>query len=166
MENKVIDLQEFNMSDEELFSQVDNNKLESEKITAPRYSYWKSVFRVFFRDKLNIVLLALLFLVVVFAYIYPMCIEYDRFANINDLSSQHLTPSQAIDKYGFSIHYILGTGGSGEPMFDSIWFGARISISLALICAAINMTVGIVVGAIWGFSKKVDKFMTEVYNII
>lgn len=166
MENKVIDLQEFNMSDEELFSQVDNNKLESEKITAPRYSYWKSVFRVFFRDKLNIVLLALLLLVVVFAYIYPMCIQYDRFANINDLTAQHLTPSQAIDKYGFSIHYILGTGGSGEPMFDSIWFGARISISLALICAAINMTVGIVVGAIWGFSKKVDKFMTEVYNII
>lgn len=166
MENKVIDLQEFNMSDEELFSQVDNNKLESEKITAPRYSYWKSVFRVFFRDKLNIVLLALLFLVVMFAYIYPMCIQYDRFANINDLTAQHLTPSQAIDKYGFSIHYILGTGGSGEPMFDSIWFGARISISLALICAAINMTVGIVVGAIWGFSKKVDKFMTEVYNII
>lgn len=166
MENKAIDLQEFNMSDEELFSQVDNNKLESEKITAPRYSYWNSVFRVFFRDKLNIVLLALLFLVVVFAYIYPMCIEYDRFANINDLTAQHLTPSQAIDKYGFSIHYILGTGGSGEPIFDSIWFGARISISLALICAAINMTVGIVVGAIWGFSKKVDKFMTEVYNII
>lgn len=166
MENKVIDLQEFNMSDEELFSQVDNNKLESEKITAPRYSYWKSVFRVFFRNKLNIVLLALLFLVVVFAYIYPMCIQYDRFANINDLTAQHLTPSQAIDKYGFSIHYILGTGGSGEPIFDSIWFGARISISLALICAAINMTVGIVVGAIWGFSKKVDKFMTEVYNII
>ena len=166
MENKVIDLQEFNMSDEELFSQVDNNKLESEKITAPRYSYWKSVFRVFFRDKINIVLLALLFLVVVFAYIYPMCIQYDRFANINDLTAQHLTPSQAIDKYGFSIHYSLGTGGSGEPIFDSIWFGARISISLALICAAINMTVGIVVGAIWGFSKKVDKFMTEVYNII
>lgn len=166
MENKVIDLQEFNMSDKELFSYVDNNKLESEKITAPRYSYWKSVFRVFFRDKLNIVLLALLLLVVVFAYIYPMCIQYDRFANINDLTAQHLTPSQAIDKYGFSIHYILGTGGSGEPMFDSIWFGARISISLALICAAINMTVGIVVGAIWGFSKKVDKFMTEVYNII
>ena len=166
MENKAIDLQEFNMSDEELFSQVGNNKLESEKITAPRYSYWKSVFRVFFRNKLNIVLLALLFLVVVFAYIYPMCIQYDRFANINDLTAQHLTPSQAIDKYGFSIHYILGTGGSGEPIFDSIWFGARISISLALICAAINMTVGIVVGAIWGFSKKVDKFMTEVYNII
>ena len=28
------------------------------------------------------------------------------------------------------------------------------------------MTVGVVVGAIWGFSKKVDIFMMEVYNII
>jgi oligopeptide transport system permease protein len=28
------------------------------------------------------------------------------------------------------------------------------------------MTVGILVGAVWGFSKKVDIFMTEVYNII
>lgn len=35
MENKVIDLQEFNMSDEELFSYVDNNKLESEKSPRP-----------------------------------------------------------------------------------------------------------------------------------
>lgn len=105
-------------------------------------------------------------LVIVFAYIYPMCITYDPTANISDLTAQHLTPSQAIDKYGFSIHYILGTGASGEPTFDAIWTGARISISLALVCAAINMTVGIVVGAIWGFSKKVDKFMTEVYNII
>ena len=28
------------------------------------------------------------------------------------------------------------------------------------------MTVGTVIGAIWGFSKKVDMFMTEVYNIV
>ena len=28
------------------------------------------------------------------------------------------------------------------------------------------MTIGVVVGAIWGFSKRVDKVMTEVYNII
>jgi oligopeptide transport system permease protein len=28
------------------------------------------------------------------------------------------------------------------------------------------MTVGVLIGAIWGFSKKVDIIMTEVYNII
>ena len=40
------DLDKFGLSEEELFSPVDNSSLESEKITAPRYSYWHSVFRV------------------------------------------------------------------------------------------------------------------------
>ena len=67
---------------------------------------------------------------------------------------------------GLSIHSILGTGGAGQSTFDAIWNGSRISISLAFICAAINMTIGVVVGAVWGFSKKVDIVMTEIFNII
>lgn len=153
-------------TEEELFSRVSHDDLDSEKITAPRYSYWHSVFRVFFRNKLNIVILVVLGLLIVFAYIYPMLTEYDRFSNLMDSSSKHLTPAAAIEKYGFDLKYILGTGASGESTFDAIWNGSRISISLAFICAAINMTVGVIVGAVWGFSKKVDIIMTEVYNII
>lgn len=153
-------------TEEELFSRVSHDDLDSEKITAPRYSYWHSVFRVFFRNKLNIVILAVLGLLIVFAYIYPMLTEYDRFGNLMDSSSKHLTPAAAIEKYGFDLKYILGTGASGESTFDAIWNGSRISISLAFICAAINMTAGVIIGAIWGFSKKVDIVMTEVYNII
>ena len=153
-------------SEEELFSHMDNNELESEKITAPRYSYWKSVFRVFFRKKINIVILAILLVIVAFTYIYPRFIDYDRFANLLDPTAKHLTPAKAIEKFGFSIHYIFGTGASGESTFDAIWNGSQISISLAFMCALINMTVGVVIGAIWGFSKKVDIVMTEIYNII
>lgn len=153
-------------TEEELFSPVSHDDLDSEKITAPRYSYWHSVFRVFFRNKLNIVILAVLGLLIVFAYIYPMVTEYDRFGNLMDSTSKHLTPAAAINKYGFDLKYILGTGASGESTFDAIWNGSRISISLAFICAAINMTAGVIIGAVWGFSKKVDVVMTEVYNII
>lgn len=153
-------------TEEELFSRVSHDDLDSEKITAPRYSYWHSVFRVFFRNKLNIVILAVLGLLIIFAYIYPMLTEYDRFSNLMDSSSKHLTPAAAIEKYGFDLKYILGTGASGESTFDAIWNGSRISISLAFICAAINMTAGVIIGAVWGFSKKVDIVMTEVYNII
>ena len=49
-------INETGLSKEELFSFVDHDELESEKITAPRYSYWQSVFRVFFRKKINIVI--------------------------------------------------------------------------------------------------------------
>lgn len=153
-------------TEEELFSRVDHNDLESEKITAPRYSYWHSVFRVFFRKKINIVILAILAFVILFAYIYPAVSHYDEFGNLTNASAKHLTPSAAIDKFGFDIHWILGTGGAGQSTFDAIWYGSRISISLAFICAAINMTMGVIVGAVWGFSKKVDIIMMEVYNII
>ena len=167
MENeKLLDLEELDMPEDELFSFIDNSTLGSEKITAPRYSYWHSVFRVFFRKKINIVILAVLAVILLFTYVYPTVTDYDKYANLLDASAKHLTPSAAIDKFGFSLRWILGAGASGESTFDAIWYGSRISITLALICAAINMTVGVLVGAVWGFSKKVDIVMQEVYNII
>ncbi|NLC18271.1 MAG: ABC transporter permease [Clostridiales bacterium] len=161
-----IDLNQFGLSEEELFSRVDHNELDSEKIMAPRYSYWNSVFRVFFRKKLNIALLSILALILAFAYIYPLFAEYDKFGNLLDASAKHLSPSAAIKKFGFSIHWILGTGAAGQSTFDAIWFGSRISISLAMVCGVINLTIGVIMGAIWGFSKKIDIVMMEVYNIL
>ncbi|MBD5500088.1 MAG: ABC transporter permease [Lachnospiraceae bacterium] len=151
---------------EELFVQVTHSDTESEKIAAPRYSYWKSVFRVFFRNKVNIVILSLLLFVVVFSYIYPALTEYDPYANLLDVAGKHLSPGDAMEHFGVGLKWILGSGASGEPTFDAVWNGAKISISLAFICAAINMTIGVLMGAVWGFSKKVDMIMTEVYNII
>ena len=104
--NELVNLDEFEMTDEELFSRVDHSDLESEKITAPRYSYWHSVFRVFFRKKINIVILSLLGVILLFTYIYPLLIEYDRFANLLDPEAKQLMPAAAIKKFGFSIEWI------------------------------------------------------------
>lgn len=166
MKEELVNLDEFGLSDAELFAPFDTSELNSEKITAPRYSYWKSVFRVFFKRKINIVLLAVLGFILLMTYFYPFIAPYNQFENVTDLESFHLTPAKAIDKFGFSLKYIFGTNGSGASTFNAVWSGARISVSLALICAAINMTIGILLGAIWGFSKKVDIIMLEIYNII
>lgn len=153
-------------TDEELFSPVTHSDAESEKIAAPRYSYWKSVFRVFFRKKVNIIALSLLLFVILFAYIYPAVTNYDPYANLLDPNSKHLSPSAAMSYFGADLKWILGAGASGESTFEAVWNGSRISISLAFICAAINMTIGVMLGAVWGFSKKVDMVMMEVYTII
>lgn len=170
MADKMIDLADLNLSEAELFAPVDHDDLASEKITAPRYSYWHSVFRVFFKKKINIIILSLLAVVLVFTYIYPAVIHYnaevDPFINLMDSTAKHLSPAAAMDKFGHNIHWILGAGASGQSTFDAIWYGSSISVTLALICALINMTVGVAIGAVWGFSKKIDMFMTEVYNII
>ena len=168
--NEKINLSQLNMSDEELFAPVDNAGLESEKITAPRYSYWHSVFRVFFRKKINVIALAILAVLLIFTYIYPMAIGYDAdvdpYINLFDSEGKHLNPSQAMEHYNADIHWILGSGKSGESTFDAIWYGSSISVSLALVCALINMVIGVVIGAVWGFSKRFDMIMTEVYNIV
>lgn len=154
------------LSEAELFAFADHNDLESEKITAPRYSYWKSVFRVFFRKKVNVVILCLLVFMIAFAYIYPAVTHYDPFANLMDPDSKHLSPVAAIQYFGFDLKWILGAGASGEPTFDAIWNGSKISISLAFLCAAINMTIGVCLGAVWGFSKKIDAIMMFIYNVV
>ena len=153
-------------TDEELFAPVSHSDAESEKIAAPRYSYWKSVFRVFFRKKVNIIALCLLLFVILFAYIYPAVTSYDAYANLLDPNAKHLGPTQALNYFGHELKWILGSGASGESTFDAVWNGSRISISLAFICAAINMFIGVMLGAVWGFSKKVDMVMMEVYTII
>ena len=166
MKQETVNLKALGVPEEELFSLVTHSDVESEKITAPRYSYWQSVFRVFFKKKINLIVLGLLAVIILFAFVYPMLIEYDRFANLTDATAKHLTPTAAMAKFGSSIHWILGAGASGEPTFDAVWVGSKISISLALTCALINMTIGILLGAVWGFSKKVDVIMMEVYNIV
>lgn len=159
------------VNEDELFKFVDENPDAIEKITAPRYSYWKSVFRVFFKKKSNWVVLGIFIFILLMTYIYaaflpPTYMDYDFNPNILIDDLKDLTPSAAFSTFGFDFKYILGTGQLGEPLFDHIWKGSQTSLSLAFVCAAINMTVGVIVGAIWGFSKKVDIVMTEIYNII
>lgn len=159
---------------QELFRRVDNNSIDTEKITAPRYSYWKSVFRSFFRKPVNYVILALVVVILFLSFVYPFFANYDidrwYSKNLAEYGSvapvDFLTPKQAIAKFGFKLRWVFGTGRLGEPLFDALWAGAQSSLALAFVCAIINLTLGIIIGAIWGYSKRFDKIMQEVYNVI
>ena len=170
MAEETVDLGSLGLSEEVLFSSVDQDGLAAEHIEAPKYSYWASVFRVFFRKKINIVLLALLGVILAFTYLYPAVTGYDPevdpYMHLLDPQSKHLRPGQAMSRFGNALRWVLGTGASGESTFDAVWYGSGISLSLALICAAINLTVGVLIGAVWGFSRRVDRVMTEVYNVV
>lgn len=54
---RLISLADTGLTDDELFTRIPQDEAAVEKITAPRYSYWHSVFRVFFRKKANIIIL-------------------------------------------------------------------------------------------------------------
>ncbi|MCQ2981342.1 MAG: ABC transporter permease [Treponemataceae bacterium] len=146
---------------------IDNNTIKSEKISAPRYSYWASVFRVFFKNKMNTVLLVIAALIILTAYIMPAFWPYDQFENVSDINTYNLSPSKAMQYFGgFSFKWCLGSGGMGNSIMYGIVSGARTSLSLAFVCAFINMVVGIIMGAIWGYVRQIDNFMLTIYNIV
>lgn len=154
-------------SQDDLFYFVGTDAVEAERIVAPRYSYWKSVFRVFFRKKINIVMLVALAVIFLVAFIGPNFWFYDPFENSSVHATYHLSPAAAMEYFGgFSLKWILGTGGLGNSIFYGIVSSAKTSLTLAVICAAINMTVGILMGALWGYSKQLDMILMAIYNII
>ena len=146
-------------NDKELFSFAEFDESKSEHIAAPRYSYWKSVWRTFFKDKFTVAIAVLLIAIITFSMIQPSISGYSPMVapNINNASMKFLSPSK---------EYIFGTDNIGNSVFDAVWAGAKNSILVSFICTAINMVLGIVIGALWGFSKKMDKWMIEVYNVV
>ena len=157
-----------NVNEDELFRFLDKtDAIESEKIIAPRYSYWKSVFRVFFRKKINIVMIVLLVLILLIAAIMPSIWKYDAMENVTNAATFNLSPKAAMSYFGgFSFKYLLGTGAMGNSILYGIIASSNTSLKLAFICAAINMTIGILMGAVWGYSKKLDVIMLVIYQII
>lgn len=153
MEEKIIE------NSDDLFSFASFDEHESERIAAPQYSYWKSVWRTFVKNKFTVAVSILLLVLIMFALIQPMVSGYDPLIapNINNAEMRFIKPCR---------EHIFGTDNVGNEVFDVVWAGARNSIIISFVCTAITMVLGVIVGAAWGFSKKMDKWMLEVYNIV
>lgn len=146
-----------NLDNKFKFVKVDDSI--SERIAAPEYSYWRSVFRKFFASKMAILMLLIVLSVILMSLIHPMFSHYDHLNQqyINERSMHFISPNA---KYWF------GTDDVGRDCFAMLWSGARTSLFIAFSATLITNFVGIIVGMFWGFSKKVDKVMIQVYNVV
>ncbi|MFD1440270.1 oligopeptide ABC transporter permease OppC [Lacticaseibacillus hegangensis] len=141
------------------FTPVEIDKLETEKLDTEKYSYWGSVGRAFFSSKVTIFLLLLMLAILLMSFIQPSFSGYslNNVAKINDFGARYNWPNA---KNWF------GTDDNGQSLFDAIWAGAKISISISVIATLITTVIGVAVGAVWGTSKGLDRIMLEVYNVI
>lgn len=147
------------MTDQELFSFKRLDDSASEHISAPQYSYWKSVFRKFFSSKVAIVMLCLALFVILMSFIQPLFSDYNPMEtpHINDFSMRFIRPN---------AQYWFGTDDVGNSLFDAVWAGTKNSLIVSFSATIITQIIGIIVGMFWGFSKRIDAIMIEVYNII
>lgn len=131
----------------------------SEHIAAPRYSYWASVFRKFFSSKVVITMLIISISITLFSFIQPLFSHFNPTYKpfVNDQSMHYLRPS---------LRFPFGTDQVGINMFDAVWASTGNSLSIAFIATFITTFLGVIVGSFWGFSKKIDVIMLEIYNVV
>jgi oligopeptide transport system permease protein len=149
------------LSDEELFSFAEFNAAEVERTGYSNYSYWRSTLRAFFKNKVAVALLALLVLLLLFTFIQPYLPgQYNPNEIINDAKGMQYRNVPPGDQF------LLGTNSIGQDLWARIWAGTRTSLFIGLVVALVEALIGITVGVVWGYVRKADVILTEIYNII
>jgi len=130
----------------------------SEDVGYSNYSYWRSTIRTFFKNKAVLVLVVLIALIIVMGFVYPMVSPVE---DPNRASLFPLTWNQRP-----SAEHWFGTDQLGRDIWTRAWYGVRNSFLLAFCIALSDVGIGMIVGAIWGYNKKLDPIMIEIYNVI
>ena len=149
------------MEESDLFSFAEFQEEEAERGGYSNYSYWNSTILAFFKNRGAVVLLLLLILLLLFTFIQPYLPgQYDPNKILNDANGmqyRNVPPGKI---------FILGTNSIGQDLWARIWAGTRTSLLIGILVALAEAVIGISVGVVWGYVRKVDFILTEIYNII
>lgn len=146
-----------NADNKDLFRFAKHSAEDAERIGFSDYSYWGSVLHNFLKKKSAVLMLILFLAVVIFSFVALDIAKYD-YANLRvDRDIAYLTPC---------AEYWFGTDNLGRDYWCQVWYAAQISIKLALIVAAGESVLGILIGCLWGYVRSLDRFFTELYNFI
>ncbi|WP_338983161.1 oligopeptide ABC transporter permease OppC [Spiroplasma endosymbiont of Othius punctulatus] len=147
------------LTEKELFTVVGVNTSQSETINPHVYSYWRSVFGLLFKSKIFIICAALFIAIVLLAIIVP--IGKSAWPLPDD--TEQAFPS---DSKIPSLDHWFGLGVYNEDYWTTIWIGTRTTLIFALIIAAIQIVVGLIIGCIWGYNKKMDIAFIELTRFL
>ncbi len=149
------------LSEEERFSFADFDAENAERGGYSDYSYWGSTLRAFFQNKVAVFFLILMVTVLLFTFIQPY------------LPGQKDPLLIHNDKWGLPLNNVapgeefwFGTNAIGQDLWTRIWSGTRTSLFIGFSVALVEAVVGILVGVLWGYVRKLDFFFTELYNVL
>lgn len=128
----------------------------SETIVRESTTYWQDVWKRFRKDPLAMFGMAVILVMAIACIVVPMLSPY-TYSGM-DLTNMNAVPSKA---------HICGTDQMGRDLFIRILYGARISLSIGLVAAAINFVIGVLYGGIAGYvGGKTDMVMMRIVDIL
>lgn len=148
------------MSEKELFQFADHDLRNSEKLSYNEYSYWRSTFRTFRRNKIGVAFLIIMIALLAFTFIQPLL------PNQADPGKVFFREDgTAMSNQQPSKEFWFGTNNAGQDLWARIWAGTRNSLFIGFCVAVVEAIVGITIGLLWGYVRKLDFFFTELWNI-
>ena len=148
------------MPEKQLFQFAEYHSQEAERIGYSNYSYWKSVWRNFIKKKTAVCMAIVFILLIAFTFIAPTFSKYDA-ATVRvdhaDMSKMFTSPNS---------EYWFGTDSIGCDYWCQVWSATRTSIILSVSVSIGQILVGVIIGLLWGYVRKLDRFFTELYNFI
>ena len=147
---------------QDLFEFAQFNAAEAERGGYSNYSYWGATLRAFFKNRVAVFFLIVMVALLAFTFIQPLLpgqmdpltIHYDE----NGRVLQNLKPGEQ--------GYIFGTNEIGQDIWARIWSGTRTSLFIGFTVACVEAVVGILMGVLWGYVRKLDFLFTELYNVL
>ena len=146
-----------NEKKDDLFRFVEYSAEAAERTGYSDYSYWKSVFQNFLKKKSAAFMAVVFFALVIFSFVALHIGKYEYTALKADSALAFQTPNS---------EFWFGTDNLGRDYWCQVWYAAQTSIKLALIVALGECVVGVIIGCLWGYIRKLDRILTEIYNII
>ncbi len=121
-------------------------------------SPWRLALRRLRRDRAALVAIAVLVVIATAALLAPMLAPYDPAAQPDILALRSQSPSSA--------HW-FGTDPYSRDVLSRVLYGARVSLSVAVLAIAIAITVGTVYGALAGLvGGRTDTVMMRVIDAL
>jgi len=148
------------LSDRELFTRAGYRPEELEPLSHIGYSYWRSSLRIYLKNKTAMFFLCLIAVTLLFTFIQPyLPNQKDPVRIYNDASGIQIRNSQPNNEF------IFGTNAIGQDLWSLTWSGTRTSLFIGFSVACVEALVGVFIGVLWGYTRKLDFFFTELYNI-
>lgn len=161
---KKIESMEQNVSEisQEMFTFAEYDEKAAELTGYSNYSYWASTWRVFMKNKIAIFFMTVLISLMLFTFIQPYLPAQKSATEIyineeTGVQDRNQPPGK---------EYWFGTNSIGQDMWSRLWSGTRTSLLIGLVVGLWDAFMGIIVGSIWGYVRKMDAVITEVYNVI
>ena len=168
LEQSMNDMLRHSLTQEELFSFASFDAAAVERTGYSNYSYWRSTFKVFSKNRAAMILVILVASILLFTFLQPILPnQREAFTVYNDpltgLFYKNIPPGE-VTEAGDS--FILGTNQIGQDLWAQLWAATRTSLLISTTVALIEAVVGILMGVLWGYVRKLDFLFTEIYNVL